>query len=285
MVKACDICGCLDFNIIFKIGTQKLVKCKKCKLVFFDKQRDDLLNLYDKDYFLKSEGGWESYLNCNETGSKNIIKTNFKFAYDFIQKNSGKKNLLDVGAGYGHFIKYLPPGIRAEAVEINPQAARTVKELGIKVYEDDFQNVKFSKKYAFITSFDVIEHQINLKKYLEKVHSLLDKNGYFILTTPDYGSIFNKILGRHATTIRPSYHNYYFEKRWIENNFPLFGFKIVRIRTSYFTKTSLKHILVLASLSFPQIKKVDFIQRTPLAKIVLPFFRLGGLQIIAQKMN
>lgn len=285
--KECSICGCKKFNIIFKFGAQYLVKCGKCGLIFFNKQRQDLEYLYDENYFNETKKGVANYSNYYDLDNREVMVANFKFAYNLISKNSNNKNLLDVGAGYGYFLKYLPKNLNTEAVEVSRVAAEELRTNKIKVYQCDILRLKNSRKYDFITSFDLIEHQVSLKEYLEKMNALLKSSGYFILTTPDYGSLLNKVLGKRATLIQPQYHNYYFEKKWIRENFPLFGFKVKYIKTTYITKMPLGEILMLISLSFPILAKINVlkvIQKTKIGKVVIPFIRLGGLQIIAQKI-
>lgn len=262
-------------------------------MVYFDKQHDNLSNLYDQEYFSKGISNKANYANYEEMGDKKIIQTNFRFAYDFINSKSesrgrSKKTLLDIGAGYGHFIKYLPGNILAEAAEVSKLACSQIKSAGIKVYRGDFLDIKTGKKYDFITAFDVIEHQIHLRNFHKKVYSTLIDGGYFIFTTPDYGSIFNKVLRNRVPTIQPNYHNYYFEKPWIIRNFPTFGFRIVSINTTYFARLTVAQAWLLASFAFPRINTVDvvkFAKDSGLGRIVIPCLRLGGIQVIAQKVK
>ena len=114
--KRCNFCKNTDTSIVYELKHQKLIRCNKCGLIYLDKQRTDLKNLYGKDYYLKSE----SNMLANYTDYKDqekIVKRNFHFAYDFIAKNMSeeKNKLLDIGAGFGYFIKYLPSNIQSQA--------------------------------------------------------------------------------------------------------------------------------------------------------------------------
>jgi 2-polyprenyl-3-methyl-5-hydroxy-6-metoxy-1,4-benzoquinol methylase len=287
----CDICKSEQKEMISEFGSQNLVRCKGCRLVYFDKQCNNFSDLYDQEYFSKGRNNKANYANYEEMGDKNIIKSNFRFAYDFINSKSesigrSKKNLLDIGAGYGHFIKYLPNNIIARAVEVSKLACSQIKSAGMKVYQGDFLDIKTGGKYDFITAFDVIEHQIHLRNFIKKVYSSLADGGYFIFTTPDYGSIFNKILKKRAPTIQPNYHNYYFDKPWVIRNFPSFGYRIVSIDTTYFARLTVAQAWLLASFAFPWINKINmlkFAEDIQFGKMVIPCMRLGGIQVIAQK--
>lgn len=283
--KKCNICGNSNSKVIHGLGEQNLVQCISCNLLYLNKQRVDLKNLYNEDYFFKSESNNTNYFNYD--GNEQLLKSDFEFAYNYINNNYKKFILLDVGAGCGDFLEYLPRNKYFEAVEVSEYGAKRIREMGIKVYEDDFINVKVEKKFDIITSFDVIEHQILLDKYLNKINGLLKKNGIFIFTTPDYGTVFNKVFGKRAPTIQPPYHNYYFDKRWIKKMFPSFGFELVDMRTTYLTKMTFGHILLMSSLKMPLIRKVPIfkvINKYKIFKNPIPFFRFGGINAIYKKI-
>lgn len=283
--KKCNICGNSNNKVILNLGEQNLVRCSSCNLFYLNKQKINLENLYNENYFFKNKN---DKTNCfNYYGNEQLLESDFKFAYNYINNNYKKYNLLDVGAGCGDFLKYLPKDKYFEAVEVSKYGTKRIREMGIKVYEDDFINAKIEKKFDIITSFDVIEHQILLDKYLNKINDLLKKDGIFIFTTPDYGTIFNKIFGKRAPAIQPLYHNYYFDKQWIKKMFPSFGFELVDIRTTYLTRMTLGHILLIGLSKIPFIKNIPIlkaINKYKIFKNTIPFFRFGGINAIYKKI-
>src|SRR3972149_5893592 len=170
-IDKCNYCGEWKRIIIFPIGLQNLVKCSKCGLTYLDKQRIDIDNLYNKNYYKNDERN--SVANyCDYTSQEKVVKNKFKFAYSHIYKNAVRnKKLLEIGAGYGFFLKYLPKNLEFYAVEISKISAKRISENNpsVKVYNIDFTKAKLDEYFDFIVSFDVIEHQTNLKKYLIKV--------------------------------------------------------------------------------------------------------------------
>jgi len=285
----CNICGTDKRTIIFPIGLQNLVKCTRCGLTYLDKQRFDISNLYNKNYYKNNEKN--SVANyCDYASQEKVVKNKFKFAYAYIYKKSIKdKKLLEIGAGYGFFLKYLPKDLRFYAVEISKVAAKKItnNNSSAKVYNMDFMKLKIAGNFNFIASFDVIEHQTNLKKYLLKINSLLGKNGVFIFTTPDYGTYINKLSGVHAPTIQPLYHNYYFDQEWIKNNLPKFGFKIIYLKTTYFEPMNIGTILLYLTFALPVFKGIHLLKLAKLLKVesvIIPFIRFGGIECIVKKI-
>lgn len=285
----CNYCKKKDVKLIYELNGQKIVQCTGCSLVYIDKQRADLESLYRKDYYLKSE----SNMLANYTDYKDqekIVKQNFRFAYSYIAKsmNRDRNKLLDIGAGFGYFIKYLPSNIQSQAVEVSKEAVDAFKiNTKAKIYKGNFLEVNIKSKFNFIVSFDVIEHQNDLIAYLYKIKSLLKGNGIVILTTPDFGSPINKIFGKTAPLIQPLYHNYYFTKDWFKENTPNLGYKIIYLKTSYLAASSIGNIILLGCFAIPFLRKIPILKLVKLLKInniTVPFFRFGGIECILQRI-
>lgn len=285
----CNYCRGKDIKLIYKLNRQKIVQCRRCLLVYIDKQRADLENLYSEDYYLKSE----SNMLANYTDYKDqekIVKHNFRFAYDYIVKNmtQNKNKLLDIGAGFGYFIKYLPSNIESQAVEVSREAVDALKmNTKAKVYNGNFLDLDIKSRFDFIISFDVIEHQNDLIGYLRKIRALLKKNGVVIFTTPDFNSPVNKIFRENAPLIQPLYHNYYFTKDWFKKNMSSLGYKIISLKTSYLAKSSIGNIILLGCFAFPFLRKIailEFIKLLKINNITIPFIRFGGIECILQKI-
>jgi len=284
--KKCNICGGFQRKILYTFSEQNLVKCLKCGLVYLDKQRSDLENLYNGDYYFNSENKNANYFNYYSRDQENLMKGNFGFAYKFIKENISVNrtySLLDIGAGFGYFLNYLPRKVEASAVEVSRLAVKEIKKLGVLVYQKDFLKVPINKKYDYLTAFDVMEHQTDLKAFLEKCHKISKPGGYLLITIPDYGSVLNKLLGKKAPVIQPRYHNYYFGRRWLEVNLPKMGWEIISLRTTYFTKMTLDHLVLMASFAYPAILKMKLnhlLERKNWGKKIVTFYRMGGIEAI-----
>lgn len=286
--KSCNFCKSKKRKILFKIGEQKLYKCINCNLVYFDKQRKDLENLYEEKYYLTDEGNVTANYADYKIQEKTILR-DFSFAFNYLAKkgNNKKKRLLEIGPGYGYFLKHLPSTILGEGIEVSHDAVMHMKKAGLTVYEGDFIQMDLNHKYDFIVAFDVVEHQLYLKEFFEKVNMLLKPNGTFTFTTPDYDSLLNKLFKKNAPTIQPLYHNYYLTQLWLRQNLAKLGFKIIHLKTVYLTYISIGQIIIMASFAFPSTKSLGLsklVRIFKLENVLIPFFRFGGIECIIQKV-
>lgn len=284
--KICNFCTSKKRKILFSYNDQNLTRCGGCNLIYFDKQRIDLDNLYNGSYYsLREDTETANYADYQT--QELTVKDNFSFAYTAIlRKRLKNKKLLEIGPGYGYFLKNLPATVSYEGVEVSKEAVNFIKKEKIKVKEGDFLNINLNRKYDFIVAFDVIEHQTDLKKFLIKVFDHLDSGGIFIITTPDFNSLLNRIFGKRAPTVQPLYHNYYFDQKWFVKQMPSMGFKIVSIKTKYIALLSVGQIILLGSFAIPFTKKLHllkFARILRLENVVLPFFRFGGIECIMKK--
>lgn len=289
-VKKCNYCKSDNSEKKFSLGEQNMVKCINCELIYLDRQRVDEEILYDEDYYKAKENGKNGFYS-DYTFQEEVVKRKFNFACSYINNNFSKKSrLLEIGCGYGYFLQTLNKQINTYAVEISKKAAKETfkNNPATQVYNSDFLKVDIKDKFNFIVAFDVIEHQNDLKHFLNKVYSMLEKDGIFIFTTPDYGTIFNKIFAKHAPAVQPLYHNYYFEKKWLINNLQNLGFKIIFLRTSYFEPMNIGYILMNLYPAFPLLAKLPLLKIIRLLRIdnlIIPFFRFGGIECIVQRIE
>ena len=288
-LEKCNFCGEKRRTTLHELGIQDMVRCKKCHLIFLDKQRIDIENLYSKNYYKVDEKNdiakYDNYKN-----QELITKKKFSFAYKYIKKdNLHISRLLEVGSGYGYFLKFLPRNVEKYAIEVSEIAAKETRKNNndARIYDQDFKYVSLNKKFDYIVSFDVIEHQIDLRGYLEKIYSLLKKNGIFIFTTPDYGTRLNFLFGKNAPVIQPFYHNFYFNQKWFKKNLRKLGFEIIFIKTTHFEPMTLGYLLLYTSFAFPFLKKIPLVKIATIVKLdnyVIPFFRIGGIEGIVKKV-
>lgn len=281
----CNYCKSKKISLIYKLKDQNLVKCDKCDLFFLDKQLNNLLDLYNKEYY-GGESEDSNYAEYSEQAK--VMKKNFNFAYKFINKLGNKKiRLLDIGSGYGFFSEHLNKNVTYEAIEISRVAVQRMRSNGINAFHGEILKSDIKKRYDIIVAFDVIEHQVYLKEFVDKVRVLLKHNGVFIITTPDFGSITNKLFRENAPTIQPKYHNYYLTQNWLKNSLPSLGFKIEELKTVHLTFLSVAQVLLLASFALPFLRysqTIRLVRFFNLHNKIVPSFRFGGIICIAKKI-
>ena len=138
----------------------------------------------------------ENYISHNSTKKGLINKIyhlvrnyQFKIKESSIEKTkiSPGKKVLDVGCGTGNFVKHLNlHGWNAEGVETDEKAREIAQLSNIKVYKSI--NLVNSEKYDVITMWHVLEHVYNLNDYMQKLRSLLKKDGLLVIAVPNSNS-------------------------------------------------------------------------------------------------
>lgn len=149
-------------------------------------------------YMINEENNEKLYEDFHEQSSvqkKIIRRDNFTYRniIKIIEKNLFNcKSILDIGCGAGTLALYLAnKGYKVDGIEISKKAIVSCKESAefLNLENVNFSVMNFpkqtpSKKYDLIICSEVIEHLQDDNLALRKIHSLLNKNGKAIITTP-----------------------------------------------------------------------------------------------------
>ena len=158
----------------------------------------------------------------------NVTKENFD--YDWVNNNTNHHNyliksvinilkdldisnteLLDVGCGNGVLTSEVSKFFKqTTGIDLSGTGIETAQKLNSEKLT--FENISLDemiereKKFKFISSFEVIEHQYLPDDFLNKIYQLLEDDGTFLVTTPYNGYIKNliiSILGKHDWHFNP----------------------------------------------------------------------------------
>lgn len=95
--------------------------------------------------------------------------------------------VLDVGAGGGGFgkaLKKILPHVRLFAVEPNKIFASMCQEVYEKVFPIPFEELTVDEPFDLVVMGDVLEHMYNPWKALKKAKTILEPEGFIILSVP-----------------------------------------------------------------------------------------------------
>lgn len=222
----CGLCGADDTRLVTIEDSFKIVRCKRCGLIYLNPRpkEKDLLDFYD-DFFLTDERSvsqWSRLMGkVYEETKKNIER----------EYSSGK--LLDMGCGLGLFLELWDPqkwGL--SGMDISKKAVEYARGEGLNVREGSLEKTGFSDNYFnVITMFYVLEHLPNPLKVLKEVRRILKKDGLLVVRVPQSISAerFLRFFGVRRNLFHPPMHLYDFSTAILKEFLLKAGFK--RIKT------------------------------------------------------
>jgi 2-polyprenyl-3-methyl-5-hydroxy-6-metoxy-1,4-benzoquinol methylase len=180
----CVVCG----SDMENTNVVDVHKCKSCKHIYIDYMGDGL-DYHKNEYRTNNEGNRTD--NEIENGKFTYQFHNIRqgimnkryYAIENLIKNCS--NMLDIGAGGGTFVNTIrskSKTIDIECQEISNICVNNLKDYGYKVYHDDFNNIKFNKKYDIVTCWHVLEHIKDLKSFVNNVTQITNK--FLVLEVP-----------------------------------------------------------------------------------------------------
>lgn len=155
-------------------------------------------------FFRKKETENRNYTRYNDISE--VEYNHHNLSYYLMRKPSDKKiipylksikgrDILEVGAGYGYYTKYLLKNNDVEVADVNPYLCQ---KIGVQVYECEARQIAkiIKKEYDFVLSFWLTEY-LNPKEMEEFIHGameILKPGGIFLATV-----ILNMGMGKAYT--------------------------------------------------------------------------------------
>ncbi len=216
MINSCPLCGSKE-NEIYLIkdfensNSVNILNCKKCKHKFQQNYsvsyEDEYYSYYEK---LKNKKKNEIFNKENKLNYKKIFK---KFENHIIKFNL-KKNILDIGSGYGELVNYANENQwNALGVELSKEAVKIAEKFKINVKNININDNYFNqKKFSIIILTEVIEHLDNPNALVNNIIDLLHKDGILYITTPNFNSIDRYIMSSEWHVIHKEHINYFTKK-------------------------------------------------------------------------
>lgn len=208
----------------------RLVRCTSCGLIFVSPLPSGAPAIYDKTYFASGEGyGYVDY-----DRDKEPMRRAFELYLEHMEEVLGRKGkLLDVGAATGYFMGIAKAhGWEVEGVEISEYAASLGRAKGLPIYTGTLEDMNLAEgSFDAITLFDIVEHLRDPKSVILEASRLLKKGGVIVITTPDSGSLWARVLGRHWHLVVPPEHLILFNRKNLADLLRRTGFTPLFITT------------------------------------------------------
>jgi len=145
----------------------------------------NLGDYYKSEDYISHTDSKKSLLDKVYQAVKNItLKKKLKLINSF---KTPSKNILDVGAGTGDFLKVCKNNSwNVAGIEPSLEARNIAEKKGVSLKENlaEFKNIKFD----VITLWHVLEHVENLSEYISTLNNLLADDGRLIIAVPNHKS-------------------------------------------------------------------------------------------------
>lgn len=283
---ACWICGEKDFALIknsdvkpdlnsmnfaitnFNYGlTGELQQCQSCGFI----QCTDLQEVV---------GYYEDLEDQEYENTRKERKLQEKKLLRLIESYKDNGSILDIGAGSGILVEAaLEKGFKAEGIEPSRWLQKNAQKLNLPIHLGIFPHHDTPGPYDIITLVDVIEHVTNPTELLREINKTLDKNGIFVMVTPDVRSVAARLLRFKWWHFRFA-HIGYFNRSNLRLLLEKTGFEIIKQTRPawYFT---LKYLGVRVLSFFP--KFLRFPLPKFLEKITIPVNLRDSILVICRK--
>ena len=176
----------------------------------------NLGDYYKSENYISHTDSKKSVLDKVYQSVKNItLKRKLKLINSF---GTSTKNILDVGAGTGDFLKVCKDNSwTVFGTEPDVDARNIAAKKGIILHED-LSKIKHSK-FDVITLWHVLEHVENLQEYISELENLLSENGRLIIAVPNYKSNDAKYYKKHWAAFDVPRHLWHFSQTSISKLF------------------------------------------------------------------
>ena len=217
---------------------------KLLKIKFNKKNTEYIKNFYRNSFYQSSFGQYQKKYSKEEVIS--ILARDKIYEYFIKKKKNNGAKLLDIGCGEGFTTKFFHEkkydcyaadfskfGILSQNKKLLPK---------IKFYQGDIVEDEYFKdtKFDIIIANGILEHVIDLNKFLKKIRKKLNKNGIFFVNVPNEYNIIqreylkiNQIKKDKAPWYGPPVHLRYFSPDSLKRTLEKKGFLLKEIISDY----------------------------------------------------
>jgi len=282
--QRCAICGSGDSTMHHVKDNFEIRRCSSCSIVHLNQpsNSDWAGEFYSMEYFEGAgEKGYASYQHC-----ENFLTLNFRRRVRQLSRYVPEGNVLDVGCGYGFFLKCLGEQYKGCGIDVSEHAVRVAREMyGLDVKSGVLNYETFEPNYfSLITLWDTIEHLPDPRYTFEILHRMLKEDGVVALTTGNVESLVARICGKRWHLYSFPEHLWFFSPRTLRDLLEKTGFRIVEFRNEwcYYSIHYLIERVLKTLLRAPSV-----VERIPfeafLRRAVVPVSLLDVMYVICRK--
>ncbi len=232
----CNLCGSNSTEAVAPGFKFQMVRCLSCGLIYENPRlaQEKVLE------HIRSGGIWQDH----KTGvllkaKQRLFRNNLKR----IEKRSVRGRILDIGCGYGTFLKLaFDNGWQAEGIEVSEAAIKHCREaFGLKISRSIQEAQLVDDSFDAVVFWETLDMFYDPLNMLKSSYRILKKKGVIGLRLPNanFHLPVYKFLARtgNKLNIAPCiFHSYSFSSDTISRLLKRVGFKRVKVYVSEFTE-------------------------------------------------
>lgn len=221
----CGLCGADDTELVTVEDSFRIVRCKRCGLIYLNPRpkEKDLLKFYD-DFFSTDEESVSQW--------SRLMKGVYEETKRNIEREYSSEKLLDMGCGLGLFLKlWDPKKWELYGIDISNKAVGYAKSKGLNVKGGSLEKTDFSDNYFdVITMFYVLEHLPHPLEVLKEARRILRNDGLLVIRVPQSiaAERFLRFFGVRRNLFHPPMHLYDFSTEILGEFLLKAGFKKIK---------------------------------------------------------
>jgi len=281
----CDVCGStVDRFVHRQSNGWEIRECGKCHLVQILPKplRSDVAQLYEHDW--EHFSPYVSQTSAHREYFKKLLR-------HIIRATDGEthgRRLLDVGCATGLLLEEAKSiGMTAVGIDISTDAVFHCRSKGLAAINTTLLEFSKEKIPAFdvITACEVIEHEYDPIMMIKSAFSLLKPSGLFVVTTPNFNTIYRSLFGSRWVGYQHPEHLWFYTPETISDALSRAGFNTITVRSDFSRNYELSYAFRRLGEYFPAGKFLFYpLERiTHALRLINPINPWGDMLVVARK--
>jgi ubiquinone/menaquinone biosynthesis C-methylase UbiE len=235
--RNCPVCGgnehkvfleTKDFMITQKVF--KIVKCQTCSFHYTNPipVENEIGSYYKSEEYVSHSSSKKGLINNIYNRVRNYT---LKKKIQWVKKHANGNQILDIGAGTGHFLNQSKKaGFKVVGLEPDEDARLFAQqEFQLELKELSFLKDLPDNSIDCITMWHVLEHVYHLKEDMSEFFRVLKDDAVCLIAVPNMNSYDAKYYKEYWAAYDLPRHLYHFQQNTIEHLFQKFDWKLVDI--------------------------------------------------------
>lgn len=228
----CPLCGETKRDTLYQTGkfaACHVVRCAACRLLYLSPRPSEaqMQALYREDEYFEGDtsGGYASYAAQADA----LERTFRRLLHTLKQRQMTGGSLLEIGCGYGFLLKQARPFFSlVHATDFSAGALERAQHFADEVFQGGTEALPAPARYDTIIANHVIEHVHDPTAFIAACRDRLNPGGTLLLSTPDAGSFWLRLMGKRWPSFIVPDHLLYFTDRHLRRLFSEHGFSMLQ---------------------------------------------------------